>query len=174
MNPGSWNRHGYALGDPVNFSDPRGLDACGPGWQTEVWLSGPSGDPCDPGMQSRLAPSPTPPDPACSGPDPGPPSDPDPAGCSISVAFSGSPRDGQNLVGLNNITPTTNTLGEYSNGTGWFFAVQTQANLSGDTNPLDWTPSQTVAISGSITVMLPGGSTRTVEFAPLIWPTLIV
>jgi len=26
--PQSWNRYAYALGDPVNLSDPRGLDAC--------------------------------------------------------------------------------------------------------------------------------------------------
>jgi RHS repeat-associated protein len=76
--PGSWNRYGYALADPVNFLDPHGLDACGPGWQTEAWLSGPCGDPCDPSMQSRFAPSPTPPDPACSGPDPEPARNPDP------------------------------------------------------------------------------------------------
>jgi RHS repeat-associated protein len=27
--PASWNRFGYAMGDPINFNDPSGLTACG-------------------------------------------------------------------------------------------------------------------------------------------------
>jgi RHS repeat-associated protein len=64
--PGSWNRYGYALGDPVNLFDPQGLDACGPGWMTEAWLSGPcQADPCNPGTQSQFNYTPTPPNPGC-------------------------------------------------------------------------------------------------------------
>jgi len=66
--PGSWNRYAYTQGDAVNFSDPTGLDDCGPGWMTEAWLSGPCKDPCDPRNQSQFAPSPSPPDPTCYAP----------------------------------------------------------------------------------------------------------
>jgi hypothetical protein len=43
-------------------------------------------------------------------------------------------------------------LGQYSNTTGWFFAVQIQATLSGDTNPNDWTPTQSKSSSGSVSI----------------------
>ena len=45
-NPLSWNRYGYALGDPVNRNDPKGLDAiCGPNkvWDGEGCIDGDDG-----------------------------------------------------------------------------------------------------------------------------------
>jgi hypothetical protein len=54
--PGSWNRYVYVLGDPVNWMDPTGLDACAaevgmpcfsttvtapaPGWWSGGWFGG--------------------------------------------------------------------------------------------------------------------------------------
>jgi RHS repeat-associated protein len=47
--PTSWNRYGYVSGDPVNHSDPAGMeqDLCGPDWETDPSLEGPC---CDPGQ----------------------------------------------------------------------------------------------------------------------------
>jgi len=41
-NPGSWNRYAYVEGDPVNYTDPDGLQAlCGSDWISDASLSGP-------------------------------------------------------------------------------------------------------------------------------------
>jgi hypothetical protein len=47
-NPGSWNRYSYTLGDPVNNSDPSGMDLPGPNDPSDPGLGGPLGwmDPC--------------------------------------------------------------------------------------------------------------------------------
>jgi hypothetical protein len=79
------------------------------------------------------------------------------------VAFSGAPRDGQNLVGITDYGPASNKLGDYTNPKGWFFAVQIQADLFGDTNPADWLATQTIATSGTVTVLLPDGKEKTVS-----------
>jgi RHS repeat-associated protein len=164
-NPTSWNRYAYAGGDPVNRYDPYGLYDCDPSTTCSPTPSGPSisidgGSPigqiyygCDyycaigqaAAAAALLAYAAQQQAAALS--------------CNISVASSGRPRDGQNLVGLTNYSPLTNTLGRYSTigrpgggPQGWFFAVQIQANLSGDTNPLDWVPTQSVSTTGSVSV----------------------
>jgi hypothetical protein len=58
---------------------------------------------------------------------------PPPISCSISVATSGTPINGQDLTFVP-YGPSTNTLGPPFNK-GWYFAVQIQGILSGDTNP---------------------------------------
>jgi RHS repeat-associated protein len=150
MNPGSWNRYGYALADPVNLSDPAGLDSCGPGWQTEAWLSGPCGDPCDPDYQSRFAPSPSPPDPACAtGGDPAP--DPPKLTCSFGGAQFGPP--GWGTVQNGNYT----AYGYYMPGNFNFTA-------SGGTDGYIWSDVQTVTRSGTITYS--NGVTLTIPSNP--------
>ena len=91
--------------------------------------------------------------------------------CTISVASSGTPLNGQNFVGLTTYSPKSNVLGAYSTlgrpgaPQGWFFAVQIQASLYGDTNPADWSGTQTVSTSGSVQISLPNGTVST-----YIWP----
>ena len=91
--------------------------------------------------------------------------------CTISVASSGTPINGQNLVGLATYSPSTNALGAYSTvgrpgaPQGWFFAVQIQATLVGDTDPADWSGAQTVYTSGGVQIRLPNGTAST-----YIWP----
>ena len=147
--PGSWNKYSYTQGDPINAIDSHGTEQC----------VDPDGnpcyeDPCDDGDWEDCD---------CGGPGgggpPPPPSPPVDPSCTITVATNGTPRDGQNLVGLTAYSPLTNTLGSYSTvgrrgggAQGYFFAVQIQANLSGDTNPADWTATQTLATSGSISL----------------------
>ena len=72
-----------------------------------------------------------------------------PPSCQISVAYSGSPRSGPDLRGLSPNSPSTNTLGKYESA-GWFFAVQVQGNLFGDTNPSNWEPEQSATVSGRV------------------------
>ena len=60
--PTSFNRYAYIGGDPINASDPSGMEVdltCGPGWQTDASLDGPC---CDPTANGFLS---GPPDPAC-------------------------------------------------------------------------------------------------------------
>src|SRR6476469_5823725 len=154
-------------GDPVNMSDPYGTKPCANDpIGADPWdLFRPS-SPCDtpePIEKRCFADSFVPANVACGvlllplgggGGAPAPA-----ASCSISVAAKGTPQDGQNVIGLTNYSPLTNTLGTYSTigrpGGGpqrRFFAVQIQASLSGDTNPLDWTPTQTTATSGTVSV----------------------
>ena len=181
----TWNRYAYVHGDPINYSDPSGnLEAdpndgggngpagpCGPNWINDSSLVGPcptggsgsstagaGGGACSvlPIMGFVPVPSPT-----CYAPtaeDLNSTEEATPS-CTISIASSATPRDGQSLVGLTNYSPLTNTLGAYSTigrkgggPQGWFFAVQIQANLLGDTNPSDWVASQTIATSGSFSV----------------------
>jgi hypothetical protein len=168
-NPTSWNMYAYVNGDPVNFNDRRGLfeggcpdeeecvpgggDDCGPFWDNSC------GEPCG---DSFL------PNPACA--DPGPPDlCPSPArppaatSCDISVAFSGTLRDVHD-VRVGDYPPLTNSLGPYSTtlgAPGWYFAVQIQGDLFGDTNPTDWNAWQSATVFGS-GVQSPGGRFQTV------------
>jgi RHS repeat-associated protein len=162
--PQGWNRYPYTQGDPINRYDPKGLFECDP--------EDPSCTPCDP--FDPFYPCYTPP---CPGPptarrpslarfafdgasdcgDPGG-GDPIDARCSISVVGTGTPIDGQSLVHLTTYSPLTNRLGSYSTigrssgPQGWFYAVQIRALLHGDTNPADWSASQTKALSGAYTL----------------------
>ena len=160
-NPGSWNRYVYVEGDPVNAVDPSGLVTIledlfewgvasrggggGGGWdiicgdRTHFADGLPKPFICHVGLVAALPPP--------------------PARCNISVAFSGTPRDGQNLVGLVPYSPETNRLGPYTTVNraglaplfrGWFFAVQIQGNLVGDTDASHWQAGQTSAISGTL------------------------
>jgi RHS repeat-associated protein len=151
--PSTWNRYGYTSGDPVNFYDPKGRleqapDPCWPGTSTGGICDG-GGDPCF-GGEGLL-------DPGCFDPGPDPlPLPPPPPGapddsCKINVATSDTPRDGQDISKLRTVPPppTTNTLGQYTDGSGWLFAVQVQVDLFGDTFGGDWRPTQTWADIGS-------------------------
>jgi RHS repeat-associated protein len=162
--PNSWNGYSYTSGDPVNSNDPTGRFFCNTygawDWGGQPWW-------CDPSGPTFFCPAGLLPSPGggCGLPpivlvfpevfiDPPPP---DPANCSVSVAYSGTPRNGQNLVGITAYGPNSNQLGAYNRGSGgapntlgWFFAVQVQGNLSGDTNPGNWTPTQSAVISGTV------------------------
>lgn len=53
-NPTSWNRYAFVSGDPVNSSDPGGMEQaspCGPGWEGDPSLQGPC---CDPAINNFL------------------------------------------------------------------------------------------------------------------------
>jgi RHS repeat-associated protein len=183
--PQSWNRYPYVGNDPTNHRDPSGLlqgggddgsnGGCTVGWTCpgdDVWLddaesvcpanTGGIGQGLDEGifggppmglacfMQGAQQKQPEPPK----------------ASCNITVAFSGTPINGQNLVGLTAYAPSTNSLGAYNTigqvgvapgFQGWFFAVQIQGTLLGDTNPSDWVVSQSMVASGTTQVQLPNG-----------------
>jgi RHS repeat-associated protein len=166
--PQSWNRYTYVLGDPTNLTDPSGLYYCAsPGLYnlcpvaygimdsgTGDILSGDDGDDggdggggCpDPSGGNNFDPTPEPPGPNPCPPPPAPPA----ANCDISVAYSGTPRDGQSAVGLPYpYAPPTNQLGPYMNN-GWFLYVQVQADLTGDTNGSDWFSSQSASTFGTV------------------------
>jgi RHS repeat-associated protein len=155
---GSWNKYSYVQNDPVNLMDPSGRDFCDPWEDPEDCYP----DPC---TESELS--------ACGidpGPGPGPGPDPAAPSCNISVAYSGTPKNGQSLVGLVPYSPQTNTLGAYSTTKqsglaprfrGWFFGVQIQGTLSGDTNAADWTATQSLVQSGTFQVSTLGGGTTT-------------
>jgi RHS repeat-associated protein len=161
-NPGSWNRYLYTQGDPVNHTDHRGLildaedcindpDSC----QAEDWQIAYGGNPCG-GSYFDPAPST-----GCyEGVPPPAPVDvveaeaaqPSPPGCTISVDSTPGtqPRDGQDLTTYGGANPpSTNTLGPYQTNGGTYLAVQVQADLSGDTLGLDWSPSQSASVSGT-------------------------
>ena len=149
--PKSWNRYSYVGGDPITYRDPRGLEQedCSEAWISDAFISGPC---CLPGAYWSDVTD----EAACyasyggSGGD-GQDNDTGPS-CNIKVATSGGPIDGQNLQSLTNYSPTTNKLGAYSNTIGWFFAVQIQGSLHGDTNPEDWSATQTKSSSGSVSI----------------------
>jgi hypothetical protein len=46
---------------------------------------------------------------------------------------------------------------------GWFYAVQIQANLFGDTNPLDWAALQTESTSGTVMIQGISGPVQTLS-----------
>ncbi len=126
--PQNWNKYAYVQGDPVNQTDRHGLyldvDAGGD-WDDciddDVCIDGPEQAG---GGGGAVAPS-----------------------CSISVATSGTPAAGQNVTNPNMQRPAPiNVLGPFTiSGNnnllldGWYYAVQIQGILSGDTNPADWT-----------------------------------
>lgn len=103
--------------------------------------------------------------PYVAAPSPPPAPAPPKTACSIKVAFSGTPKDGQNLVGLTPYSPLKNQLGPYNTLTralgprlrGWFFAVQIQGQLSGDMAASNWTILQTSSTSGSVQLQPLGG-----------------
>ena len=148
--PGSWNLYAYTRDDPVNRvdiserddCDPEDPDCCDPGDPD-------CPDPCGPVSEATGAKPYRLPNPFDYCDDPG-----DGGGapsndrCTLSVASSGAPRDGQDVVGLSIYSPPTNQLGAYKTAIGWFEAVQIQANLSGDTNGYDWTATQSVSDYG--------------------------
>jgi RHS repeat-associated protein len=154
--PQSWNKYAYAEGDPVNFYDPTGLLIAVPGGYIPDWCYEFPGDP------GCYDPVPIPQEPTLVRP----------VRCTISVASKGQPRDGQNLVGLVPYSPQTNTLGNYStvnqsgyapSSRGWYFAVQIEASIFEDTDPNDWVATQTVSISGTITIQHLGGPPVTIS-----------
>jgi RHS repeat-associated protein len=152
--PKGWNRYSYVIGDQVNLYDPTGSWWCDP-------TIDPVCNPCDP--TTALEGDPGDPSEPCGGGGGGVGGGGGPAiSCKITVVDSGTPRDGQNLVGLTTYSPTKNKLGPYTTvgrlGTpqGFCDAVQIQAQLFGDTNPQDWIASQTKSSYGSVT--LAGGS----------------
>jgi RHS repeat-associated protein len=182
-NPTSWNMYAYAKDDPVNRVDPRGTDDC-LAWEFDAGVLGvpcgsdgsdsagtsscgmiPIGSPIDalnPGaaMDCLAAAAAVAAQAAAA--------QQQAASCDISVAYSGTPRDGQDVRVVSGYSPVSNELGPYSPilGTfGWYFAVQIQANLFGDTNPTDWSPWQSVAVFGSGT-QSPGGRFQTVIIKP--------
>ncbi len=156
-NPAAWNRYSYVANDPVNYVDRDGLrmsltmDGLGE--------TGPVGSGCffigDIG---------------CIGPFPPaffgvvlPPRGRNRPSCEATVAFSGSPRHNQTFAGSQS-PPPDDQLGSYRRPSdpgvvnpGWYFAVQIQVDVMGDTDPADWTIQQTVKTSGSLTVATPGG-----------------
>jgi hypothetical protein len=80
--------------------------------------------------------------------------DPDPVpNCSIVVAQSGSPINGQSFTksGIAD-GPSNNALGKYQAPGGWFNAVQYQVIATGDLNPADWSITQTATETGTQTV----------------------
>ncbi len=92
--------------------------------------------------------------------------------CQITVASTGAPKN-QNIVGATPYSPPTNALGKYTTVgqhlgplyQGWFFAVQIQGSLSGDTNPADWAATQSVSSTGSMTLNRVGVGAVTIPFA---------
>jgi RHS repeat-associated protein len=153
QNPATWNRYAYTLGDPVNSGDPTGRVSSPLCFLSINPVDCPTEDPCDPvRYENGFAPAP---DPACTVDPPPPPTlgwgD---SSCTISVAMGqgATPRDGQNAVGQSDYSPTKNELGQYTNSQGWFYQVQIQVNLIGDTDPSHWTIGQSASYSGSITL----------------------
>ena len=76
------------------------------------------------------------------------------------MATAGAPINGQNITAANPViaaeapfAPSTNTLGAYSNPYGGYFGVQIQAALYG--NGGDWSWSQDLTVTGSITSISP-------------------
>jgi hypothetical protein len=77
--------------------------------------------------------------------------------CRIAVMGSGSPANGQTYSGVTDYGPPNGQLGAYrisdSDGVvlGWFFAVQVIVDLDGDENPQNWSVSQFVSETGTVT-----------------------
>ena len=69
-------------------------------------------------------------------------------------------------MGLSPYSPTSNTLGPYTtvlpgfdhSAMGWWFAVQLQGNLQGDTNQAHWIISQSIVSYGTYEAMAPDGT----------------
>jgi len=157
--PASLNRYAYAGEDPVNFFDPRGRywqlpdTDCGSGWMTDASLEGPcqgdgGGGGCG-SVSSGLLEGQQAPDSSCEVPEPPAPAPPAPR-CSIVVANGGTPAHNQNPTGKSNYSPSDGKLGSYSVNSGgdyghggWYWQVQIQITLYGDTNPSDWNFFQT-------------------------------
>jgi RHS repeat-associated protein len=166
--PSSWNRYPYVSGDPVNYNDPHGLLKCTldgmpfacadipDSWcRIDALLPGTIEGCGSEGGGGGPLPLPAPPDP-----------EPPTIGCSISVVGSGTPRNGQKLVGLTSYSPLQNKLGNYDTLTrpgiaddlkGWFFAVQIQVTLDGDLNSGNWEIAQSTSTSGTATAKGPKG-----------------
>jgi hypothetical protein len=169
--PGSWNRYAYAYmgGDPVNKIDPLGLywlwadihsyAEVGTGAVTlgGMWgcgmLGWAGGTFC-----ALWEPIPYP----VSSTEPHDPK----ASCRIAVSSSGVPRGGQSFSGKDiPYAPHNDQLGAYDTPNrsdlgpqfrGWFFAFQVQEELIGDTDPANWTISQTSSTSGTMIIHLLG------------------
>ena len=96
----------------------------------------------------------------------------------LPLATSGTPQNPKNIAGAFAWAPSTNTLGPYTISDnpnllvdGWYYAVQIQGALFGDTNPADWTDAQTVSCSGSLRVALPGGGYSNLSASQLCNPS---
>ena len=182
-NPGSWNRYAYVLGDPVNGRDPTGMDSglteeycnanpddpdcqagdycegfktCEPGSAGGDSGGGDGSGVCSSDTLGALAGAVE----ECVDPAPPPPPAPPTPDCGISVAYNGQPSN-QDVTDVPG-GPPTNTLGPYSTigepglaprDSGWFYADQVQATLSGDTNSADWSYWQNGAITGTVQIM---------------------
>jgi RHS repeat-associated protein len=154
--PQSWNRYAYVENDPINYGDPAGLfltaddcigdpDSC----NAEDWGDN-GGGPGDGGQNQQQA------------------------SCTLTVSLSGTPISQNTSAASTGIPydPLTNVLGSYSSvgrsgappsAQGWFWAVQVQATLSGDTNPSDWVGVQVRQLSGSLSWQSPGGQVTTIS-----------
>ena len=168
QDPASWNRYSYTRGDPVNRIDPRGLDDCDPNYNCycdlygDCYTCGPSADAFGAGALDSVG---------CGTEGGGGGAGAAPS-CSISVANSGMPINGQTISGFGWAPPSqfASTLGPYSTvgnpaypnllNQGWWNAVQVQGVLQGDTNPADWIDTQNVLVSGSLQVAF-GNATQT-------------
>lgn len=62
-----------------------------------------------------------------------------------------------------NILGYYSTIGRKNSDPGWFYQVQIQANLFGDTNARDWTVFQTASASGTGQARFPNGRSRSVS-----------
>jgi RHS repeat-associated protein len=161
--PQAYNRYTRVSGDPTNRRDEIGTcdpsdPSCNPFWCTGDPEDCPP-PPCDAGGHpvSEFEPVNAPPCQPVSQPPPtgGGPS----VSCDITVQYAFAPQDGQDVsvsATGNPYGPLSNTLGPYSTvgrsglpfkDQGYYFAVQVTAVLFGDTNPLDWEPTQTVQLS---------------------------
>jgi len=135
---------------------------CGFGYGTVCGIIDPGSGCVDSSPGSPFAPMPPTPTPVpCPPPPPAAGAD-----CDISLAYSGAP-EGPPIVGSALNAPLSNQLGPYSTigraatppaYQGWFFAVQLQGTLYGDTDPASWVPIQFAAVFGTVTYKTLGGA----------------